>query len=258
MRRLVVTAVVLFHFVLASSLLFGTSCGSGTLAQLINTTCTIGNVSFTFNNFNGYYGYTDANNNYVSVPLDPSTILFQSVVSGNAQGITLTPAWVENPSASQLFLSSHNANFYYTVTAVNGVGIIGQSDRIVGSIGNATDTGSIGSGDQQNYYVAPWCCTFSAYTSVNYTNNLGYYNEPYLAVYYSDFGVGPQYASDPTNPGWHSLDAFAYTTQIASLQSETFLYFTQGTTPEPSTVLLTFGGLATALVKIRRKLSSFS
>jgi len=248
-------AVGALVFLATSQTLSAAPCGSGTLAQIVNTTCSIGNLSFTFSNFNSFVDHTDLNNNYVRSSIDPSSILFQSVVNGNSQGIALTPNWSDAPSSNQWFYSGHGINFYYTVTALNGTGIIGQSDQIVGSIGNASDTGSISSFDQQNYYLDPWCCGFAAYTSVNYTNNLGSYNEPYLAVSYSDFGVGPQFASDPTNPGWHALNSFAYTTQTATLQSETFLYYTQSATPEPSTAVLTLTGLAGAVAVFRRRLS---
>jgi hypothetical protein len=237
-----------------SQILHAAPCGSGTLDQLMNTTCTIGNLSFTFNNFNGFFASTDLNNNYAVAPLDPSTIRFQSMASGNLQGLTFFAGWSDAPSANQLFYSSHAASFYYTVTALNGAGIIGQSDQIVGSIGNASDTGSINSFDQQNYAVAPWCCGFITWGNVNYTNGQGYWNEPYTEVLYSDYGVEPQYASDPTNPGWYILGSGAFTTQTASLESATFLYFTQVATPEPGTLLLTLGGLAGAMGIVRRKL----
>jgi hypothetical protein len=244
------------------SLMFGVSvtavaapCGSGALSQILNTTCTVGNLSFTFGSFNGFRDYTDLNNNYVRTALDPSTIQFESVSTGNAQGIMLLPGWTDAPSANQWFYSGHDANFTYSVTGLNGALIYGESDLIKGTIGNATDTGDFASFDQQNYAISSGCCPFYVYGNVSYTKNLGYYNQPYLEFHFSDYSLGPQSGSDPFNPGQHSTYDAAFTTQTASVDSETLLFFTQPT-PEPGTILLSGTALAGVAGILRRKLKS--
>jgi hypothetical protein len=249
-------ALVLFAVCLvalsSSTIAYAAACGSGTLAQVVNTTCTIGNLAFTFNSFHGFLDYTDLNNNYVTNPLDPNTIQFVSISTPGAVGFQLLPGWTDAPSASQWFFSGHDADFYYSVAGLNGALIYGESDQIVGAIGNSSDVGDIDSFDQQNYAIGQACCALYAYTSVNYAPNFGYYNQPYLQTYFADYGLGPQARSDFSNPGWHALQSFAYTTQTATVSSETLLYFTQTPVPEPGTLLL-FGTATTGLVGFFRR-----
>ena len=241
---------VLAILMIGSTAVLAAPCGSGTLAQIMGTSCTVGDLAFSFSNFNGYFAWTDNDNNYQWVPLDPGSIQFESVLNGNAAGIRLLTGWTENPSANNWFNSGHDLNFNYSVTGLNGTLIYGTSDELVGKIGNFSDTGSIMGTDQQ-FYANIGGITVG--TTVNYTNGQGYYSHPYDQFIFSDHGIGPQSGSDPNNLGLHSAGSFAYTTQTAYLESETFLYFTQPV-PEPSTFALSGTALIGFVGAIWRKL----
>jgi hypothetical protein len=149
-------------------------------------------------------------------------------------------------------MSIHASWFYYSVTGLNGAVIYGSSDQIVGSISNATAPGSISGFDNQNYVGIGG---LGVGATVNYDNNLGYYNMPYGLTTFSEFGIPPQSGSDPSNLGEHSIDSFAYTTQVANLYSDTLLYYTApvSAVPEPSSVMLLGTALAGVASMVLRK-----
>src|SRR5438270_4777317 len=73
------------------------SCPKSTMADVLGTTCTIGNLSFTFTtDFNGT-STTDSGDGLVTTPASPSSVVFVPVQSGTQTGFTLKPLFDVSP-----------------------------------------------------------------------------------------------------------------------------------------------------------------
>ncbi len=219
----------------------------------MGTTCSIGDILFSFGTFAGEAVTVDLNNNVVVTAIDPNSIQLIPVNLGSQRGFQLlTPDFRDSPSTQALFDASHYANFTYSVVGLNGALIYSESELIVGSIENRSDVGAIEGIDIQNYF-AP---IFSAVTNgtISY-NQLGFYNQPYSLYDFSQFGLPPQSESDPLNFGIHSVNEFAYTTQTATLVSDLMLYNTAPSVPEPGSIALFGSGVLGLAGILRRKLT---
>src|SRR5215510_7117142 len=82
-------------------------CPSGTLANVLGTSCTIGNVTFTFDtNFQGLHQTDDTSANQVTTFFTADAIGFVPVQSGNQLGFQLTPGFVANTNGTGLAFST--------------------------------------------------------------------------------------------------------------------------------------------------------
>jgi uncharacterized membrane protein len=130
--------ILLSLFVLSVSLLsFGQTqpCPSGSLANVLGTSCTIGNLTFNFqNNFNGSSSTDDFFGNFQITLLAPDTIGFAPFTSATQAGFLLAPNFVDNTNGTGLSFSFHGASFSYSVQANGAFEILGESSTINGSV----------------------------------------------------------------------------------------------------------------------------
>jgi len=200
-------------------------CPTGTLADVLATSCTIGNLTFNFsNNFQGFAQTTDLSNNLVTVFFTPDTIAFTPLNTGNQTGFRLTPNWSESPSANSLFFSSHNASFSYTVQTNGLFDILGE-DASISATFTPGDTFNINSFDAQ-------CFPNQGCILVAPTINFGGSQPTATATL-----AFPGLMSNNLHPAGlnftTALDAFAFTSASATLTSADFLYRVAPQVPTP-------------------------
>src|SRR5579864_2931954 len=138
MKRLVVLSVMI-AFVCLSGFAQTPSCPSGTLANVIGTSCTIGNLTFNFqNNFHGSNVVQDIFGNVQTLPLPSSTIGFTPVQSGDQTGFLLMTNFFDDVNSTGFIFSQHNINFSYSVQVNGAFEILGESAQVVGSLADVT------------------------------------------------------------------------------------------------------------------------
>ena len=209
------------------------SCPASTVATVLGTTCTIGDLSFTFGvDFNGFRQFNPDGPEIFTEPISPTEIGFTPVTQGDQSGFTLTGNFDE---PGLLFFSSHFAGFPYTIQTLGTNLITEQTGILVGTIGG-TNTVSIAGFDQQcsGNFV---CSTVGP--TINFTPQFGLFSEP---VQTSTFPA-PVCRSES---GQHAFNSFAFIGATAFLNTSTILYKT-GLPPGPQstppiTDLGTFGG----------------
>jgi len=203
-------------------------CPSGTLANVIGTSCTIGNVTFTFdNNFQGFHQTNDTGTNLVTTFFTPDTIGFVPLQSANRVGFQLNPNFVAD--ATSMFLNFFDANFSYGLAVNGNFEIVDETGSIAASI-TRTANENVSSFDahcftnQRCIEVAP---TLNFIPGGGATNTLS--QSATLAI--------PGLVSNNPNPlGLHfttNLTAFAFNPGDAVLSSATFLYTVAPQVPLP-------------------------
>lgn len=204
-------------------------CPSGTLANVLGTSCTIGNLTFNFqNNFQGFVGTTDLiSNTFSTAPLPPNAIGFTPVSSRTQTGFLLTTNFVDNTNDTGLFLSSHSASFSYSPQVNGAFEILGESSNLVGTIGQANTT-SLSAFDNQCFtngeciQVAP---------AINFVPGFGLLNNPSVSA---TLGF-PALVGTGTGglPFTTAVDSFSFLGSEALLNSVVFLYTVVPQTPPP-------------------------
>src|SRR5262245_12071146 len=134
--RNVVMLAVLLGVISRNGIAQAQPCPSGTLANVIGTSCSIGHLTFDFHNdFQGFIGVTDLSTNYFTVNFfSPAVIGFTPVQTATQTGFLLNTHFIDNANGTGLFLSGHNAHFSYAVQVNGAFEILGESSQIVGSI----------------------------------------------------------------------------------------------------------------------------
>ena len=118
---------------LAASCFAQAPCPNGTLANVLGTSCTIGNVTFTFDtNFQGFHQTNDTGTNLVTTFFTPDTIGFVPVQSGNQVGFTLNTNFVAD--ASSMFLNFFDASFSYGLKVNGNFEVTGETASMGASI----------------------------------------------------------------------------------------------------------------------------
>jgi len=112
---------VLFVFLLASLTCFAKiqRCPNGTLADVMGTTCTIGDITYTFGtDFQGFTTVDDqATNVFSTTFFGPEAVGFVPIVSANQSGFQLVPNFVANTNGTGLFFVETLAKFSYGLQA---------------------------------------------------------------------------------------------------------------------------------------------
>ena len=156
MRRYVFQAAVVFVF-FASLELCGmgqaSPCTAGTMANVQGTSCSVGNITFNFqNNFD--FNATVIQNNVIDFhAVSPATVGFIPVQNGNQVGFQMVLNVTEGPG-NPFFLSTHNFNFSYLPQASPGSVIRGESLSLDGAIqnpGTGTEQTRVLAADNQCY-----------------------------------------------------------------------------------------------------------
>lgn len=108
-------------------------CVSGTLANVLGTSCTIGNITFVFqNNFAGFHQTVDATNTIQTTFLTPDVIGFEPITANNQSGFTLIANFNEVTGPLQP-TSSTVASFSYDMQVNGAFEITGETASISGS-----------------------------------------------------------------------------------------------------------------------------
>jgi hypothetical protein len=229
MKRLVLLAP-LIAFISLPSFAQAPPCLNGTLATVIGTSCTIGNLTFNFqNNFQGFVQTTDlATNTITTVPLTADAIGFTPIKSGNQAGFLLTTNFVDDANGTGLFFSGHQAHFSYSEQVNGAFEIFGESSTIAGNI-TQVNTANISAIDDQCYtngqcsQVAP---------AINFNPGIGLFSSPSVST---TLGV-PALAGTGAGrmPSFTTaVDSFAFLGGQAILDSTTFLYTVVPQAPPP-------------------------
>ncbi|MBZ5493707.1 MAG: hypothetical protein LAO76_22540 [Acidobacteriia bacterium] len=111
------------------------ACTAGTMANVEGTSCSIGNITFNFqNDFD--FNVTVIQNNVIDFHvLSPATVGFIPIQNGNQFGFQLVMNVIEGPG-DPFFLSTHNFNFSYLPQANPGAAIRGESLALDAAIQN--------------------------------------------------------------------------------------------------------------------------
>jgi hypothetical protein len=206
------------------------ACPSGTLANVLGTSCSIGNLTFNFqNNFQGFAQTTDlATNTLRTVFFGPDAIGFTPVASGNLAGFQLITNFTDDANGSGLFFSAHGATFSYSAQVNGAFEIVGETSTLAGSI-TQVGTDEISAFDDQCFtngqcmQVAP---------TVNFDTAFGLTNSPSVSA------TLPAPALAATGSGGipdftTAVDSGAFLGSTAFLNSASFLYTVAPQIPFP-------------------------
>jgi hypothetical protein len=230
MKRLILSSAIMIVCSL-SGVGQAPACPSGTLANVFGSSCTIGNLTFNFqNDFQGFAQTTDLATNTVStVFFGPDAIGFTPVISGNLAGFQLITNFADNANGSGLFLSSHAAHFSYSAQVNGAFEIVGESSTLAGSI-TQVNNDNISAIDSQ-CFTNGQCIQLAP--AVNFAASFGISNNnptasatlaaPALA------GTGSGGISSFTT----AVNSFAFLGDTAILNSASFLYTVAPQIPFP-------------------------
>jgi hypothetical protein len=205
-------------------------CPSGTLAGVLGTTCTIGDITFNFGtNFKGFSQSNDLNNVLTTTPIGPEAIGFLPVTTDNKSGFQLIPGFVANTNGTGLTFSSSVVTFSYGVKANAPAEVVSETVTIVGAVSqvfadNISATDNHLFTNQSAVQLSP---------TENFTPGGGLTNIPTVTGVLAVPGITADNL-DPFGAGFTTqLDAFANGGDDATLNSATFLYTTAPQVPTP-------------------------
>lgn len=231
MKRSILSVVIMMVCSSVSGLGQAPACPSGTLSNVLGTSCTIGNLTFNFqNNFQGFAQTTDlATNTVHTVFFGPDAIGFTPVASGNLAGFQLVTNFVDNANGSGLFFSAHAAHFSYSAQVNGAFEIVGESAQLAGSI-TQVDVANISAIDDQ-CFTNGFCLQVAP--AVNFDARFGFSNNnpsvsatlaaPALAG--TGSGEIPSFTT--------AVNSFAFLGDTAILNSASFLYTVAPQIPFP-------------------------
>jgi hypothetical protein len=128
----------LFVFLLASLTCLAKiqRCPTGTLADVMGTTCTIGDITYTFGtDFHGFTTVDDqATNVFSTTFFGPDAIGFVPIASANQSGFQLVPNFVANTNGTGLFFVETLAKFSYGLQANDTSEVLSETVTIDGDI----------------------------------------------------------------------------------------------------------------------------
>ena len=194
-------------------------CTSGTLVNVLGTSCTIGNATFIFqNNFAGFNGAT-VNNIFGTVPLSADMVGFVPIVSGSQNGFRLVTNFNETTDPVTVFLSQSNINFSYDLRVNGNFQIIAETVSLDGSatqvfLDSVTGFDSRCFNNQFCIQAAPVIQFVPGFGFENTSPDTETLSSPALASVPGTGGL-------PFNT---ALDAFAFSPDHATLNSASFLY----------------------------------
>lgn len=221
-------------------------CPSGTLANVMGTSCTIGNVTFTFGtNFNGFHQTNDTGTNLVTTFFGPDAIGFVPLQSGNQVGFALNPGFVAD--ASHMFLNFFDASFSYGLKVNGNFEIDSETASIDASITRSAQE-NVSSFDA-HCFTNQRC--IEVFPTLNFIPGIGSTN----TISMTSVSPIPGLESGLSNPFGLSfttnLTSFAFGPGDAVLSSAVFLYSVTPQKPLPPLAKLSYqnidvpGSLAT-------------
>ena len=110
-------------------------CPNGTLANVLDTTCSIGNITFTFGpDFHGFNQTADFNNIFTTNFFGPEAIGFVPVIADNQSGFQLISNFVDKTNGTGLNFSTHVASFSYGLKANDTSQVVSETGTVVGNV----------------------------------------------------------------------------------------------------------------------------
>jgi hypothetical protein len=233
---------------------YANTCIAGSFMQVLNTTCTIGNVSYSFGPFfDAYYEHNVVGVSVTNTPISASDISFNPFVSGNQSGFTISGLQQVSSDFLGGVAEAGTIDFYYTVNAIPGTYITGMEVGDVKTL--TTDAAPISfspfsfgvlQGDQ--CFTVPGCVTAGTYENVFNRNGVIMTDDSYPFPSSTSFGESNGYAGMPGANGFF-MGEDTYNGGTAWVQSGT-MSFTSAI-PEPSTKILLLGtGLVVVFTRI--------
>jgi hypothetical protein len=236
-------ALILFGVLVASQGVRAESCTAGTLDSFAGTTCTIGDLSFSFgtvsfaNTNNGAGPFTGAGFTLTpdgSNPLDPGFFLTGNLSAFSADGL----------NGSKVVLT-----FPFTITPTNGKGIVQWSGSLLSYYLTPGTLGALAEIDSDQCYTDPQINGCTGFTA--------------------GVLVGPHPFSMPSNEsllylpltqgsymGDIELTAQTFDGQGFSEIADSEFHYSFVATPEPASLALLGSGLLAVAALIRRKVSA--
>lgn len=206
-------------------------CASGTLANVMGTSCTIGQITFTFGtSFNGFFQTTDLQTNVISTRFfGPDTIAFVPIVADNQSGFQLITNFDSNTNGTGLFFSDNVASFSYGVQANATSEIVSETATISGSVTQLFND-NIGAFDEHLFRN-------QSFLQLGPTAGFNQFSGSFSKLSDSATLATPGITADPNDPsglGFTTLvSATAFSGDHANLISANFLYTTAPRVPTP-------------------------
>jgi len=111
-------------------------CPTGTLANVLGTSCTIGPLTFNFQTFfNANTVAVDLNNNSTLNFFTRDQFAFTPIVNATQAGFQITTNFSDDPGNRGLLSSSQIVEFFYNVQANGTAQIFGETASLVGAVG---------------------------------------------------------------------------------------------------------------------------
>jgi len=212
-------------------------CPQGTLASVLNTSCSVGPLIFSFQTFDGrsIEGNVLINGDGF---IRPAEIGFVPVQTGNQAGFRLITNFVDGPGADAAFLGFHQLELGYVPQAAPGFEMLGEDLTIDASAQASTQgTPSVSVFDGQNFPIIDFFSVQAGISSQNGILTPTLHNHVNYLV--------PAFASDITTLVTFNttLATSASGTTSATLSSATFLYTVGPVIPAPPLAPLTYANV---------------
>lgn len=212
-------------------------CLSGSLANVLGTSCSIGNVTFIFaNNFGGFHQIDDASNTLQTTLLPPSVIGFVPVTTGNQAGFTLVANFDEVTDPFTQPFSTSAAHFSYSVQVTGDLEITGET---VSASGTTTQIFEDFFGASESHcFTNQFCMLVGA--GATFLQNSGFSSQLTSSATLGIPGVA-SLPDDPSGLGFTtSIGSSAFAGDHAVFNSATFLYTVVPQAPLPPLAKLSY------------------
>jgi uncharacterized membrane protein len=227
-----------------------TPCVSGTLANVLGTSCSIGFVSYTFaNNFSGFHQITDASNTLQTTPLTADAIGFVPILTETQSGFKLVANFHE--TTDTVFFSESDISFSYSLAVNGNFQIMDETGTISGSVTQSFFEATI-IGFDSHCFTNSGC--EQVFQQVAFIPGFGFSSVPTSSATLPIPGL----VSPGTGAGGLSfttqLTAFAFAGDSATLDSNTYLFTVVPQVPPPPLAKLNYTnidipGVATSVVE---------
>lgn len=203
------------------------ACPMGTMANVVGTTCTIGNLSFTFTtDFQGT-STTNVGPELITTSAAPSDVAFIPVNSATQTGFMLKPLFAVDPVTRRLFFK---VNFRYSTQVIGSYEITSETVSVAGNV-TQTVFGAIAAFDQESYpdgsdTVADPIVSFNTISGLFSDSSVtAILKIPYLGI---------------PDPGTSFISSTGFDTDLPQFDSASFLFVVVPQAPLPPPARYTF------------------
>ena len=215
----------------SSSLIVAQSpaCPTGTMADVVGTTCTIGNLSFTFTtDFQGT-STTNAGPELITTSAAPANVAFIPVNSATQTGFMLKPLFAVDPVTQRLFFK---VNFRYTTQVMGSYEITSETVSVAGNVAQ-TVSSEIAAFDQECYPDGS-CTVADPIVSFNFVDVSGLFSDPSVTATLNIPSLGIP------SPGTSFISSRGFDTDLPRFDSASFMYTVVPQAPLPPPARYTF------------------